>query len=100
MTYYAVVIANTNYILYEVVAVLPLAYAITCALPNKTLKARRPTASLFSPYTLGSVLGTFFINALVFVAVNAMVPLFQGYLRWPAALVNLSEFWLLGEGDC
>ena len=97
MFYYGAVVANTNYILFDVVSVVTLTYAITCALPNDTLKARRPSASLFSPYTLGSVLGNLGINAFVFAFVNIMVPLYSGYLRWPLALVTSNLFWLLGE---
>ena len=97
MFYYGAVVANTNYILFDVVSVVTLTYAITCALPNETLKARRPTSSLFSPYTLGSVLGNLGINAFVFALINIMVPFYSGYLRWPLELVTSNLFWLLGE---
>lgn len=95
--YFGVNIPTACYLLIDVAAVVFLTYALTCALPNETLKPDRPTASLFSAYTLSSVLGNLFFNTATFIIIQILMPLDPGYIKWPASLSSATQFWLNGE---
>lgn len=94
---YGVEIAYPCYILVDVVVVVLMTYAITCALPCERLKPDRPTASLFSPSTMFSTLGLFAIYGTVFFVSLALMSNDPQYLQWPARLAPTSAWWLNGE---
>ena len=95
--YYGVLPAMLCYLMVDVIAVVGLTYALTCAKPKDVLHPERPTSSLFSPTTLGSALGNFLINFVVYVAINLMVPGMAGYLKWPSEFSNGSYWWVNGD---
>ena len=100
---YGVLIPLACYLLVDVVALVLLTFAMTCSLPKETLEPRRPTASLFSAYTLASVLGSFFIGVATFLVLQFYMNVDPFYLRWPAYLSNAETFWLNGripDGPC
>jgi len=85
------------YLMVDVIAVVGLTYALTCAHPKEKLQPERPTASLFSPTTLSSVLGNLIVNLSFYFAIQFWIPSLPGYLKWPADLSSGSYWWVNGD---
>jgi magnesium-transporting ATPase (P-type) len=94
---YGVTIPTACYLLVDVVAVLLLTFAMTCARPREDLAPRRPTASLFSAYTQASVIGSLFFGVATFVVLQVFMNIDPADLKWPAYLSSTETFWLNGE---
>lgn len=76
---------------------LSLSYAMTLAKPAPTLVGDRPTSSLFSVYTMASVLGMWFINIFCLQAVFVTVTSHEDYVRFPVHLVLITQWWKLSR---
>eukprot|EP00873_Tetraselmis_striata_P045781 jgi/Tetstr1/466045/TSEL_010632.t1 len=95
--YYGVLPSMLCYLMVDVIAVVGLTYALTCARPTAKLNPERPTSSLFSPTTLASVLGNLIINLAFYFGVNMWIPNLAGYMRWPSEVSNGGTWWVNGD---
>jgi len=76
---------------------LSLSYAMTLAKPAPTLVGDRPTSSLFSVYTMASVLGMWIINIVCLRAVFMTVISHEDYVKFPVHLVLITQWWKLSR---
>lgn len=95
--YFAVLMPMLGYVFIDIVAVVPLTFAVTLAQPLPRLGPTRPTSSLLGPVTVGSLLGVYVVS-LSSMAVNlALMTADAGYVQWPARFADTAAWWLISD---
>jgi len=95
--YYAVLMPLMGYVMIDIVAIVPLTFAMTLARPLKHLGPKRPTSSLLGVQTVSSVVG-FLVIAVGSMAVNlAVMTSADGYVRWPAKGADTAAWWFISD---
>jgi cation-transporting ATPase 13A3/4/5 len=95
--YYAILMPLMGYVMIDIVAVVPLTFAMTLSRPLNHLGPKRPTSSLLGVQTVSSVAG-FLIIATCTMAINlGVMTSSDGYVRWPSHGADTAAWWFISD---
>jgi magnesium-transporting ATPase (P-type) len=104
--YYAVTFGEWNWAFLDGVFVLSLSYAVTLALPARTLATSRPPSSPLGPETVASVVGMGVLNLLFLFGALGLLVYTQAWYKCRKfdveTVANIAESWRMvraGYGD-
>jgi len=95
--YFAVLMPLLGYILIDLLAVVPLTFAMTLGEPLDVLANKLPTSSLLGPRTVSSVLAVYIVTVCSLSVNLSVMSNAAGYVRWPAQFVDTAAWWFISD---